>query len=337
MPEPLTHVRQISHIAYGFMASQALFAALNIGLFGHISSGKQTLESLCALTGIAEHRLKTLMAVLVSLGLVVGEEDGFTNAPATERYLVPGAPAYFGDYYRFQIDRQIYHYMPHVHAGLAGDPGGLAHESMGGLLADPRNARDFSKAQHAGSLGPAKLMVEQIDLSGAKTLLDVAGGTGAYSITFCAKYPALKATILDFPSVIEVAREYVNHAGMAGRIGLIGGDATKTAWPEQQTVVLMSYLLSAVGGGQIPALLDSAWKALAPGGRLIIHDFMLHEDREGPLSAALFFLSYLALRTDPISFTAGELTPLLSARGFTHISSGEMIPEITGFILAQKV
>src|SRR5215467_2781979 len=108
-------------------------------------------------------------------------------------------------------------------------------------------------------------------------------------------------------------------------------------WREQQTVVLMSYLLSAVGGGQIPALLDSAWKALAPGGRLIIHDFMLHEDREGPLSAALFFLSYLALRTDPISFTAGELKPLLAARGFTHISSGEMIPEITGFILAQKV
>jgi len=337
MPGPLTQVRQISHIAYGFMASRALFAALNIGLFGHISSGVRTLEALCAASGLAEPRLKTLMAVLVSLGLVVREEARFTNAPATERYLVPGAPAYFGDYYRFQIDRQIYRLMPHVDAGLAGDHGGLAHESMGGLLADPQNARDFSKAQHAGSLGPAKLMSERIDLSGAGTLLDVAGGTGAYSITFCTKYPALKATILDFPSVIAVAKEYVNNAGMAGRIGLIGGDATKIVWPEQQTVVLMSYLLSAVGGDQIPALLDSAWKALAPGDRLIIHDFMLHEDRSGPVSAALFFLSYLALRTDPISFTADELAPLLVARGFTRISSGEMIPEITSFILAQKV
>src|SRR5262245_3947149 len=175
MPEPLTQVRQISHIAYGFMASQALFAALNLGLFGHISSGKRTLEALCAVTGVAEHRLKTLMAVLVSLGLVVREDDQFTNAPATERYLVPGAHAYFGDYYRFQIDRQIYHYMPHVHAGLAGDPGGLAHESMGGLLADPQNARDFSKAQHAGSLGPAKPTAERNDRSGECTLLDARG------------------------------------------------------------------------------------------------------------------------------------------------------------------
>lgn len=102
MPEPLTQVRQISHIAYGFMASRTMFAALNIGLFAHISSGVRTLDALCAVTGVAEHRLKTLMAVLVSLGLVVREEDRFTNAPATERYLVPGAPAYFGDYYRFQ-------------------------------------------------------------------------------------------------------------------------------------------------------------------------------------------------------------------------------------------
>ena len=86
MSEPLTQVRQISHIAYGFMASRALFAALKIGLFEHISSGVQTLEALCAATGVAEHRLKTLMAVLVSLGLVVREEDQFTNAPATERY-----------------------------------------------------------------------------------------------------------------------------------------------------------------------------------------------------------------------------------------------------------
>ena len=169
MPEPLTQVRQISHIAYGFMASRAMFAALNIGLFGHISSGVRTLDALCAVTGVAEHRLKTLMAVLVSLGLVVLEGDRFTNAPATERYLVPGAPAYFGDYYRFQIDRQIYHLMPHVDAGLAGDPGGLAHESMGGLLADPQNARDFSRAQHAGSMGPSRLMAEKIDLSGSET------------------------------------------------------------------------------------------------------------------------------------------------------------------------
>jgi 2-hydroxy-4-(methylsulfanyl)butanoate S-methyltransferase len=336
MSGPLTDVRQISHIAYGFMASRALFAALNLELFGHIARGATEPAALSAATGVAPHRLSTLLAVLLSLGLVVRDGAGYANAPATERYLVPGATAYFGDYYRFQIDRQIYAYMPHVDAGLAGHEAGLAHHSMGGMMADPQSARDFSRAQHAGSMGPALLMSGKVELGAAKTLLDVAGGTGAYSITFCRKYPQLSATILDFPNVIEVAKGYVADAGMAGRIRLVPGNALETAWPARQDVVLMSYLLSAVGGDDIPALLDAAWAALAPGGRVIVHDFMLREDRAGPLSATLFFLSYLGLRTDAVSFSAGELVPMLEARGFRGIVSAEMIPEITSYIVAEK-
>lgn len=89
MAEPATDVRHISHIAYGFMASRALFSALNLELFGHISDGARELEALSSATGVADSRLKTLMAVLVSLGLCVQEGDGYANAPATERYLVP--------------------------------------------------------------------------------------------------------------------------------------------------------------------------------------------------------------------------------------------------------
>ena len=336
MTNPVTDVRQISHIAYGFMASRALFSALNLGIFAHISNGARDLEALSTATGVAENRLKTLMAVLVSLGLCVQEESGYTNAPATERYLVPGAQAYFGDYYRFQIDKQIYPNMINIEAGLSGNEAELAHDSMSGWLADPQNALDFSRAQHAGSMGPALLMANKIDLSEARNFLDVAGGTGAYSITYCEKFSQLNATILDFPRVINVARGTVADAGLEDRIGLIAGDALEVDWPTGQDVVLLSYLLSAVGGDDIPVLLDRAWEALSPGGRLIIHDFMLADDRSGPLSAAVFFLSYLSLRTDSESFTVAELTPLMEEGGFSNIQSGEMIPEITSFIIGAK-
>lgn len=336
MAAPITDVRQISHIAYGFMASRALFAALNLELFGHILNGATELKALSSATGVAEKRLETLMAVLVSLGLVVRDGNGYGNASATERYLVPGAPAYFGDYYRFQIDKQIYPNMAYIDAGLAGDEAGLAHDSMSGWLSEPQTARDFSRAQHAGSMGPAMLMVNKIDISGAKRLLDVAGGTGAYSITFCGRHAELTATILDFPSVIEVGTGFVADAGMTDRIALIPGDALEVSWPADQDVVLMSYLLSAVGGDDITILLDRAWTALSSGGRLIIHDFMLFDDRSGPVSAALFFLGYLSLRTDAISFTAAELIAMLEARGFTDIQSDDMIPEITSYVTASK-
>lgn len=336
MIEPLSDVRQISKLAYGFMASKALFAALNVELFGHVSRGVRDVEALSGLTGIPTHRLETLVAALVSTGVLVRQSDGLTNAPATEIYLVPGAAAYFGDYYRFQIGGQMYGIMDHLDAGLIGDEAGLAHNRMSGWLSDPKRADDFSRAQHAGSLGPAIMLSKRLDLSGAERLLDVAGGTGAYSIVFCQRNPGLSATILDFPTVIDVARRYVDEAGMADRVTLKSGDARETAWPDGQDVVLMSYLLSAVDGTDIPGLLERAFAALKPGGRLILHDFMLTEDRSGPSSAALFFLSYIAHQPDATSFTADELSPAIAAAGFEDAQSETMIPEITSMIVARK-
>jgi len=98
-------------------------------------------------------------------------------------------------------------------------------------------------------------------------------------------------------------------------------------------VVLMSYLLSAVGAVDIPILLRRARAALAPAGCIIIHDFMLDEDRGGPFSAAGFFLQYLTLRTDAVSFTAGDVARWLAEAGFETIETGTMIPEITGYAI----
>ncbi len=51
MSVPITDVRDISHIAYGFMGSKALFSALNIDVFGHLAGGPKTLEGLVDDTG----------------------------------------------------------------------------------------------------------------------------------------------------------------------------------------------------------------------------------------------------------------------------------------------
>jgi 2-hydroxy-4-(methylsulfanyl)butanoate S-methyltransferase len=111
--EPLTDVRDISRIAYGFMASKALFAALNLDLFSLLTESR-TFEGLVEESGVAAHRLNTLLATLTSLGLIVRDAAGFRNSPASGRYLARSGRAYFGDYYRLQIDRQIYPSLEHL-------------------------------------------------------------------------------------------------------------------------------------------------------------------------------------------------------------------------------
>src|ERR1700749_3758146 len=91
-------VREISAITYSFMASKALFAALEFDVFSHIAGGARSLPKLANATGVAENRLVTLLTGLKSVGLIAEREGRFTNAPGTARYLVAGAAGDFRDY-----------------------------------------------------------------------------------------------------------------------------------------------------------------------------------------------------------------------------------------------
>lgn len=328
-------VREISRLAYGFMGSKALFTALDVDVFTRLAGGPRTLPQLASATGVAEHRLSTLLSALAGLGLVVAQDGRWSNAPAAQRYLVDGAPEAFGDYYRLQIDQLIYPMLQHLAAGVRGEADGLAPGLAADSMADPDRAERFSRAQHAGSSGPAAVMARRVDLSGAQHLLDVAGGTGAFTIRLCAQHPELRATIVDFPNVVALARDYVAAAGLSDRVTFVEGNALEVDWPDADAV-LMSYLLSAVGGDDIPVLLERAATCLSAGGKLLVHDFVLDDDRLGPDLAALWFLQYLAERVDAVSFTAGDLRTHLSRLGFTEIRDEPLLPRITKLVSARS-
>jgi ubiquinone/menaquinone biosynthesis C-methylase UbiE len=179
------------------------------------------------------------------------------------------------------------------------------------------------------------VLARRVDLSNATRLLDVAGGSGAFTITLCTRFPELRATILDFPNVTTVARHYVAEAGLSDRVDFLSGNALDVDWPHAD-VVLMSYLLSAVPGAEIGRLLARARDALSPGGRLLLHDFMLDDDRQGPDLAALWFLQYLALSTETVSFTQAEMTAQLNEVGLVDIVSEPLIPGITRVMSAVR-
>src|SRR5215831_10368350 len=84
---PITDVREISRIGYGFMASRALFAALDVDVFGRLAEGPKTLETLAADLGLTAGRLRALLTACVGLGLLTLEGDRYANAPASATYL----------------------------------------------------------------------------------------------------------------------------------------------------------------------------------------------------------------------------------------------------------
>jgi 2-hydroxy-4-(methylsulfanyl)butanoate S-methyltransferase len=327
---PVTDRRGLSDIAYGFMASKALFAALELGLFTHLDAGPRDVANLSAATGVAPNRLRTLLHALAAVGLLVPDGPAYRNAPGPQRFLVRGAHGDIGEYYRLQIARQIYPALLHLDDGLAGTS--TAFDTFGDLLSRPDEAATFTAAQHAGSLGAARALAGRVELGDARWLLDVGGGSGAFSIALCDTNPGLNATILDFPAVVELAAAYRRDAGLDDRMALLRGDAVHTPWPSGQDVVLLSYLLSALGEAEIGVVLGKARDCLRPGGLLVVHDFVLDEQPAG----ALWFLQYVAFRPDAVSFTAAELAGWIRDRGFTAPSCEVLVPGITRVLVARR-
>jgi ubiquinone/menaquinone biosynthesis C-methylase UbiE len=335
-PRPIEDVREISAITYGFMASKALFAALEFDLFTHIAQGAESNGALATATGIAENRLVTLLAALKSLGLISEVGGHLVNAPATARYLVAGAPGDFRDYVRFVNGEFGYESFRHLSAALRGERVFPDKGTYEGLVYEAGIGEQFSSAQHTGSLGPARLLAKRLDLKDRHKLLDVGGGSGAYSIAFCALNQRLSATILDFPETVDTAKRYARVAGLSDRIAHVGGNAITVDWPSGHDVVLMSYVWSAVGEADIAVLAKRAADALLPGGLVLIHDFVVDEARQGPPFAAWYLLGSVLDNPTAVCLTPAYVERVLRDAGFRIEGTEIMLPGITMLTRASK-
>jgi 2-hydroxy-4-(methylsulfanyl)butanoate S-methyltransferase len=194
----------------------------------------------------------------------------------------------------------------------------------------------FSSAQHSGSLGPARLMAKRVDLSERRQLLDVGGGSGAYTLAFCAANKQLKSTILDFPQTVETAKRYARQSGLADRVAHLAGNAITTDWPGDHDVVLMSYVWSAVGAEDIAVLARRAFAALPPGGLVLVHDFMLDNAREQPPFAAWYLLSSVFDNPNAVCLTPAYVEGALEQAGFRVTGTEIMLAGITMLTRAIK-
>ena len=334
--EPITDVREIAHIANGFKASKALLVGIDLELFTRLSGQSKTLPVLVDEVGIASNRLETLLTALTSLGLLAKNGESYSNAPACEKYLVKGKPAYFGDYFNLQTDQFIFPAYNELGSLIRGTGRADMWGDYESLMQDREVADRFSRGQHAGSMGPALALTKQVDLGSSRNLLDVAGGSGAFTIVLCQRNQGLSATIFDFPAVLAVAERLTSEAGLAGRVRFQAGNVLTSDWPPDHDTVLMSYLFSAVDEVAISNLLQQAYGILPVGGTVIVHDFMVKDDKTGPPDAALWFLTCMFNCPEGMVLTPRFITDRLAGAGFTGIEIKELVPGLTRMAVARK-
>jgi SAM-dependent methyltransferase len=317
-------ITAVSSVAYGFMASQALFAALEVGVFTELTAGAADLDTLARRLAVEPRPLRALLEACVATELLERDGARYRNSAAADRYLVRQARGYVGDYYLRQIAATLYPQVPAARAALRG--AGLA--TYGAFLDDPARAEEFIRGQHAGSSGPAYLLARILDVEPATCLLDLGGGSGAFAIEMVRRH-GLSAILVDHPTVVAVARKIVDEAGFADRIRCVAGDVVAGPWPPGADLILLSYVVSSYGPPVLRDLLARAHAYVPAGGRLVIHDFALYGDRPGPRNAALWYFANLAISASTHPHTVEEITRAMSQAGFAEVTSRPHVPDIT--------
>ena len=164
----------------------------------------------------------------------------------------------------------------------------------------------------------------------AKKLLDIGGSHGLHSIAFCKKYPQLEATIFDLPASLARTEETICHHNLQERIRTQAGNALTEDIGSGYNAILFFSLIHNHSADENRALLKKIFQSLAPGGMIIIHDYM--RDQMDPSVNASFNLT-LFLETGTSTFSFKEVSTWLTESGFEKIQKADLEPLAKGNII----
>jgi cyclopropane fatty-acyl-phospholipid synthase-like methyltransferase len=195
--------------------------------------------------------------------------------------------------------------------------------------------RAFIAAMHRNARARAPLVVSAVGTEGVSRMLDVGGGSGAYSIAFASAKENLEVDLLDLAQVLPITQGHIEDAGLAGRIRTKPGDLRSDQLGVGYDLVLVSAICHMLGVDENRDLLKRCFQALAPKGRLVIQDFILEPGKTAPKSAALFALNMLVGTRGGSTYAEAEYAAWLTEAGFgdaRHVR----LPGPSGLIIGRR-
>lgn len=310
----------VERVGWDFRVSRSIQVAHEAGLFAALLDGPLSAEGVATQCATDPDLTNRLLSVVAACGLVFRQPDGQFRLTDTGREAFdPESPLCMNDglaHARQSWDRWNNMGAQLKHGVKPGRP-------------DPNQHATFVRSMHDYSIrGRAQWLAGNLDLAGRRKLLDLGGGPGTYSIALCERYPELRAVIFDQAPTQPHADEKVALFGLSDRIKFQVGDFTKDDYGTGFDCALLSNVLHGPRYG-CEDRLRRTLAAMEPGGLLIVQDFLMDDDRNGPLEAAIFNLHVGA-------YTLGELIDVITDAGFKQATLRSRGPHGNGLLTAVK-
>ncbi len=320
----------------GYQRTAALRAAIELDVFTKIGSGADTAAALAKDCDAAPRGIRALLNHLVMDGFLTRSDDRYGLTPTSATFLDRRTPTYVGSAVTFIASPGIAEGFTRLTDAVR--RGGTAIPQEGTLSAENPVWVEFARAMAPVAAMTAMLLAEALDIAnaGPGKLLDIAAGHGMFGIALAQRNPQLEVTALDWPNVLEVAKENAGAAGLGDRFHALPGSAFEVPFGEGYSFILLPNFLHHFDPPTCEQILRKCRAALAPTGRVVIVEFVPDEDRSGPPDAVRFGLVMLATTPAGDAYTFTELESMLRNAGFGAATRYELPPSPARVLVAAR-
>jgi 3-hydroxy-5-methyl-1-naphthoate 3-O-methyltransferase len=320
-PHPAITPIPLMQLATAFWGFKTLATAIDMDLFTRLSTSPMNPQELAQWFRIEERPAEMLLTGCAGLGLLGKQNGRYCNTPLAEKFLVRAGRYYFGGFVDM-LNRRLYSGWDKLPVAVSTNrPTTWDPDKQRSLFeaADPAMMQTFWQAMHSLSIFTARALGEAVDFSSFRKLLDVGGGSGAFDIELCLRYPNLSATVYDLPFVTEIAEGRVAEAGLGDRITIRSGDFFADPKYPPHDVILLSMIMHDWGEQEDRAILRKCYEALTPGGAVVISELLVNDEKDGPAPAALMSLNMLIETVGGRNYTPAEYRAWLEDIGFREV------------------
>lgn len=311
----------------GHIFFQTLRSAVKLDLFSLLAKHRRlTRSQIAEHLGIEEQPARILLLGCTSVGLLRKRGDTYSNSYLANRLLVKGKPGNITSY--VELEHQVmYRAMPWMYDAIREYRNVGLKEFRGDeptiyqrLVHYPELERIFQDAMQELSVQANADLARFVDFSSVRHVVDVGGGDGTNIIELARRWPHLRATVFDWPSVCDIARRNIEASGLANRLDTDPGDCFTDPFPRGADGFLFAHFFTIWSEEKDRLLLKKCYDALPSGGKVISFNMMQRNDERGPLSAAVGSPYFLTLATgEGMLYSWKEYEAWMKDAGFTQV------------------
>jgi len=297
-------------------------AADEVGTFAAISATAKSSQELAAELGVDARALQIHLGMLAALGFVERRDGKWRASAAARTWLHPEAEGYAGPLIRRFAENQPLHEQLLVTlrtGGRAEAYKSASAEWERGAM-PPELAAIITAFMNAHSRASSRAVALQPFLADVRSVLDVGGGSGIFSIEMAKAWPQLSATVLEIDTICAEADRYIAAAGVGQRVKTHAANMFTQPWPRDHEAHFFSNIFHDWSDDTCRLLARRSFEALPSGGRILLHEMLMDDDGCGPLPVAAFSLLML-IGTKGRQYSLPELRDFLVGAGFVDVEA----------------